>query len=107
MTDADGSPRMNGYLALDPQPSMLSPIAVKVFHSNSRMFMIGFFPPKIPSRSEVMLERPERPAPMKVGIWKRMYSQSPPVWSPDQMDAYRCVPAHPSREMMNGRALLP
>ena len=40
---------------------------------------------------------------MKVGMWKRMYSQLPPVWSPVQMPPKRWVPAQPSSVMMFGR----
>ena len=105
--EAAGSPRMSGYFGVLPQPSMLSCIGVNVFHWNSLMFTGMLFPPKIPSMSEVMLGCPDSPDPMKVGIWKRMYSQSPPVWSPLHTVAYLCVPAHPSREMMKGRASLP
>ncbi|GHT47892.1 hypothetical protein AGMMS49965_26090 [Bacteroidia bacterium] len=37
--------------------------------------------------TDVMLGCPDKPEPMYVGMWKRMYSHSPPVWSPDQMVA--------------------
>ena len=66
--------------------------------------MMGW-PPKMPSMSEPALGLPERDWPMNVGMWKRMYSQLPPVWSPVQMPAKRWVPAQPSREMMFGRKL--
>ena len=49
-----GSPKACGYFSLAPQPSMFSSMGVKVFHWKSRVFTTGFFPPKIPSMSEVI-----------------------------------------------------
>lgn len=59
-----GSPRACGYFGLAPQPSMLSCMGVKVFHWKSRVLMMGFLPPKIPSMSEQMLGCPDSPDPM-------------------------------------------
>ena len=78
-----GSPRALGYFGLAPHPSMLSCIGENAFHWKSRIFTIWFLPPNMPSMSLVMLPMPDSPAPIYVGMWKRMYSHSPPVWSPD------------------------
>ena len=63
-----GSPSASGYLGLLPQPSMLSSMGVNVFHWNSRTLTGRFFPPKMPSTSDVMLGWPESPEPINVGI---------------------------------------
>ena len=58
------------------QPLMIIQTGVNAFHSISRTW-VRALPPKMPSTSPVAALKPERPAPMTDGMWKRMYSQLP------------------------------
>ena len=59
-----GSPNACGYLGFAPHPSMFNCIGVNAFHSKSRTLTGMFFPPKIPSMSEVMFGCPDSPEPI-------------------------------------------
>ncbi len=89
-----GSPKIHGcfmLLVCFDQPLMIIQAGVNAFHCRSRTWVCAL-PPKIPSTSPVAALNPERPAPITVGMWKRMYSQLPD-WSPDQIVENRCPPA--------------
>src|SRR5512135_3815133 len=104
---AYGSPKIHGcfirFVCFD-HPLMIIQTGVNAFHCRSRTW-VWALPPKMPSTSPVAALNPERPAPMTVGMWKRMYSQFPD-WSPDQMVEYRCPPAHAHVVQTKPRALL-
>ena len=91
MIEIYGSVVIYGFLAFDPQPSISNIVCVNVLNCKSRV-VIKSDPPKIPSTSLPTLGFPLNDCPIYVGMWKRIYSQLPPVWSPVQILAYLCFP---------------
>ena len=102
MIEIYGSVVIYGFLAFDPQPSISNIVCVNVLNCKSRV-VIKSDPPKIPSTSLPTLGFPLNDCPIYVGMWKRIYSQLPPVWSPVQTLAYLWNPAHPSNDTTVGR----
>ena len=86
MIDLYGSVEICGFLGIEPHPSISNIVGVNVLNCKSRV-VIKFVPPKIPSTSLPTFGFPANDCPIYVGIWKRIYSQFPPVWSPVHVPA--------------------